>query len=275
MARKELVLSGVPNWLEAPGVVLTAGHQTVLNPATHLLDERLAKVWRSGTTADTYLDIDLGQPREVGGLHLPNHDATPASRFRLLGDENPITGAAAFETPWKPLLLESQGLDIDQGVVHPQAALHLLDGEGNLAPQTFRHWRLELQGIHQAGGLYLGRAAAFERLDGFQVAVVDPSVGRRFAGGDPQTFERRRYLRATLPLFADVDEGLRDLLALYRRARRFGVAIYPSQAEAPALAFWAQQTPGERGLQHQGGRRVSNPDPRFISWNSTLVVEEV
>lgn len=90
------LLGALPNWCALPGVSITAGSEAPGTPAANLLltaDAELGARWRSVGTSpvvDTFLQIDLGQPRPVSSGYLVRHAHHPGDTWRLRGAEAPI-----------------------------------------------------------------------------------------------------------------------------------------------------------------------------------------
>lgn len=91
------ILGALPNWTAAPGVTITAGSEAVGCPAAHLTDgDDLGAAWRSAGLSpmvDTFLQVDLGQPRPVSSCYLVRHAHRPGDSWRLRGADAAIATA--------------------------------------------------------------------------------------------------------------------------------------------------------------------------------------
>ena len=99
MAYTSALLGALPNWCAAPGVSIVAGSETTGTPAANLLmssDDDLGALWRSAglsPVSDTFLAVDLGQPRPVTSCYLVRHAHRPGDMWRLRGASAPIATA--------------------------------------------------------------------------------------------------------------------------------------------------------------------------------------
>jgi len=181
------------------GDSLTTTDQLNSLPVDHLLDPRLARVWRTGTATTAAIILDNGSAKTIQLVGLMVTNATASATFRLRVSDSDPTGSAG----------EIYDDTIAAGVVDPiyKTFVHVLASE-----VTGRYVRLDITDATltfiEAGRWFVGPfwQPALNVNFGFKQGYVDPSNLDTSVGG--QVFiDRKPKARRWVFTFGDLTDA--------------------------------------------------------------------
>lgn len=266
--------------------LISAGSEQSGAEATNLITGDRGSRWRSvalSPTADTYLRPDLvSTTTTVDTLYLLGSNHTDAATWRIRG-HTAVIGAATstvYDSGWIAMAVATP---LGRRTPERTAVHHLLDGQGNLAGQALRYWRIDVDdqtnpdGHYEAALVELGESLGYRLPLEVDLRVRDDSRVDR-ARGYPWRRRGRSWLEARItPLTLDAERGLTEVLQLLGRtvglSGAVGVSILPREAEAHATSLWGLLSE-EVALAYDATFDAEG-DPRAWRWRSALSFEEL
>lgn len=234
------VLLGKQN-LASPAT-LTASHEAGDLVANNLKLDDLTEVWRANAVSAVNLVIDLGAAAAVGMIALVNGSITNGATWRVRGATSVanLTAAPGYDSgtvsAWPAPASREILWNVDLCAAPAQV-------------QTFRHWRIDIDdagngdGFLDFGALYMAEVIEPERnrQRGQAVGLIDPSVTRKSAGGQPvsRSEEKFRVTEFALPALTSAEaDDLLEVDARHGTTVPRGILFDPDDGDRHYINFF-------------------------------------